>query len=141
MVITAGTSDLPVADECAAILEAHGLAPHRITDAGVAGVHRLLVHAEDLSRADVVVVVAGMEGALASLVGGLTPAPVIAVPIERRLRRRLPGHHRTARDALVVRGGRHRRRHRQRVRRGVRGAAPLHRARPISRRPHVRSLT
>jgi NCAIR mutase (PurE)-related protein len=80
LVITAGTSDLPVADECAVILEAHGLAPQRITDAGVAGVHRLLVHGEDLGRADVVVVVAGMEGALASLVGGLTHAPVIAVP-------------------------------------------------------------
>ena len=80
LVVTAGTSDLPVADECAVVLEAHGVAPARITDAGVAGVHRLLVHAEELNRADVVVVVAGMEGALASLVGGLTPAPVIAVP-------------------------------------------------------------
>ena len=77
LVITAGTSDLPVADECAAVLDAHGIAATRITDAGVAGVHRLLVHTEELSRADVVVVVAGMEGALASLVGGLTPAPVI----------------------------------------------------------------
>ena len=80
LVITARTSDLPVADECAAVLDAHGVAATRITDAGVAGVHRLLVHTEELSRADVVVVVAGMEGALASLVGGLTPAPVIAVP-------------------------------------------------------------
>jgi len=80
LVITAGTSDLPVADECAAVLDAHGVAATRITDAGVAGVHRLLVHTEELGRADVVVVVAGMEGALASLVGGLTPAPVIAVP-------------------------------------------------------------
>ena len=80
LVITAGTSDLPVADECAVVLDAYGVTPMRITDAGVAGVHRLLVHADDLGRADVVVVVAGMEGALASIVGGLTPAPVVAVP-------------------------------------------------------------
>ena len=80
VVVTAGTSDLPVADECAAVLAAHGVTPTRITDAGVAGVHRLLVHIEELAYADVVIVFAGMEGALASLVGGLTPAPVIAVP-------------------------------------------------------------
>ncbi len=80
LVITAGTSDLPVADECAAVLQAHAVTPIRITDAGVAGVHRLLVHADELGRADAVIVVAGMEGALASLVGGLTSAPVIAVP-------------------------------------------------------------
>ncbi|HEX8803767.1 MAG TPA: nickel pincer cofactor biosynthesis protein LarB [Acidimicrobiales bacterium] len=80
VVATAGTADLPVADECAATLAAHGLPPRRITDVGVAGVHRLLAVADDLARADAVVVVAGMEGALASLVGGITPAPVIAVP-------------------------------------------------------------
>ena len=76
----AGTADLPVADECAAVLAAHGVAPDRLTDVGVAGVHRLLGHIDDLAGADAVVVVAGMEGALASIVGGLTPAPVIAVP-------------------------------------------------------------
>jgi hypothetical protein len=76
----AGTADLPVADECAAVLGAHGVEPVRLTDVGVAGVHRLLAHGDDLADADVVVVVAGMEGALASLVGGLTPAPVVAVP-------------------------------------------------------------
>lgn len=80
VVCTAGTADLPVAEECVAVLGAHGIAPLRITDAGVAGVHRLLAEAESLARADAVVVVAGMEGALASLVGGLTGAPVIAVP-------------------------------------------------------------
>ena len=80
VVITAGTADLPVADECAAMLEAHGLIPCRITDVGVAGIHRLLEHAEALAEADAVVVVAGMEGALASVVGGLTGAPVVAVP-------------------------------------------------------------
>ncbi|HYZ98342.1 MAG TPA: nickel pincer cofactor biosynthesis protein LarB [Acidimicrobiales bacterium] len=80
VVVTAGTADLPVADECAATLAAHGLEPERITDAGVAGVHRLLAFVDDLAAADAVVVVAGMEGALASLVGGITPAPVVAVP-------------------------------------------------------------
>jgi pyridinium-3,5-biscarboxylic acid mononucleotide synthase len=76
----AGTADLPVAEECAAVLAAHGVEPIRLTDVGVAGVHRLLASADALLDADVVVVVAGMEGALASIVGGLTAAPVIAVP-------------------------------------------------------------
>ncbi len=80
LLITAGTADLPVADECAATLEAHGFAPHRITDVGVAGVHRLLDQVPVLVEADAVIVVAGMEGALASVVGGLTGAPVVAVP-------------------------------------------------------------
>jgi NCAIR mutase (PurE)-related protein len=78
--VTAGTADLPVADECAAVLAAHGLAPSRVTDAGVAGVHRLLAETETLQSADVVIVVAGMEGALPSVVGGITAAPVVAVP-------------------------------------------------------------
>ncbi|MEY2456081.1 MAG: pyridinium-3,5-biscarboxylic acid mononucleotide synthase [Acidimicrobiaceae bacterium] len=76
----AGTADLPVAEECAATLWAHGIEPRRLTDVGVAGVHRVLASAEELFDADAVVVVAGMEGALASIVGGLTPAPVVAVP-------------------------------------------------------------
>jgi len=80
LLLTAGTADLPVADECAATLAAHGFAPRRITDVGVAGVHRLLVHVDELADADAVIVVAGMEGALASVVGGLTGAPVVAVP-------------------------------------------------------------
>ena len=80
VVATAGTADLPVADECAATLAAHGLDPIRLTDVGVAGVHRLLASADVLADADAVVVIAGMEGALASLVGGITPAPVVAVP-------------------------------------------------------------
>jgi NCAIR mutase (PurE)-related protein len=80
VVATAGTADLPVAEECVATLWAHGIEPVRLTDVGVAGVHRLLASADELLDADVVVVVAGMEGALASIVGGLTPAPVIAVP-------------------------------------------------------------
>src|SRR5262249_26459829 len=80
VVATAGTADLPVADECAATLSAHGLDPIRLTDVGVAGVHRLLASGDTLADADAVVVVAGMEGALASLVGGLTGGPVVAVP-------------------------------------------------------------
>jgi NCAIR mutase (PurE)-related protein len=80
VLITAGTADLPVADECAATLTAHGLAPHRIADVGVAGIHRLLARTDELVAADAVIVVAGMEGALASVVGGLVGAPVIAVP-------------------------------------------------------------
>ncbi len=80
LVVTAGTSDLPVARECEATLHALGLVPTVLADCGVAGVHRLLASAEDLATVDAVVVVAGMEGALASLVGGMTPAPVVAVP-------------------------------------------------------------
>ena len=80
VLITAGTADLPVADECAATLTAHGLGPHRLTDVGVAGIHRLLGEAETIATADAVIVIAGMEGALASVVGGLTGAPLVAVP-------------------------------------------------------------
>ncbi len=81
LVVTAGTSDLPVARECEATLSALGLPPTVLADCGVAGVHRLLASTDELAEADAVVVVAGMEGALASLVGGITPAPVIAVPV------------------------------------------------------------
>lgn len=80
LVVTAGTADLPVADECHATLTAHGLEAERLTDVGVAGVHRLLDHLPALATAHAVIVIAGMEGALASVVGGLTGAPVVAVP-------------------------------------------------------------
>lgn len=79
-VLTAGTADLPVADECAVILESLGFRPRRITDVGVAGVHRLLASVDALNEVDIAIVVAGMEGALASLVGGIVAVPVIAVP-------------------------------------------------------------
>jgi NCAIR mutase (PurE)-related protein len=79
-VVTAGTADLVVADECAATLAAYGVAVTRVTDVGVAGVHRLFDRWDDLRDATAVVVVAGMEGALASVVGGLVAAPVVAVP-------------------------------------------------------------
>ncbi len=80
VVVTAGTADLPVATECVATLSALGFAAHQLTDVGVAGIHRLLAHVDDLTDADAVVVVAGMEGALASVVGGIVSGPVVAVP-------------------------------------------------------------
>lgn len=80
VVVTAGTADLPVATECTAALAAYGYRPLLLSDCGAAGVHRLLASADDLAQAEVVVVVAGMEGALATLVGGITAAPVVAVP-------------------------------------------------------------
>jgi NCAIR mutase (PurE)-related protein len=79
-VVTAGTADLAVADECATILDAHGVDVRRVSDVGVAGLHRLLAHLDDIVSAEAVVVVAGMEGALASVVGGLVAGPVVAVP-------------------------------------------------------------
>jgi hypothetical protein len=79
-VVTAGTADLPVADECVATLDAYGLGPDRIADVGVAGLHRLLTELDRIASADAVVVVAGMEGALASVVGGVVAGPVVAVP-------------------------------------------------------------
>jgi pyridinium-3,5-biscarboxylic acid mononucleotide synthase len=80
LVVTAGTADLAAATECTAVLEALGFQPHLTADCGVAGLHRLLATVDELDGADAVVVVAGMEGALASVVGGITGAPVIAVP-------------------------------------------------------------
>ena len=80
LVVTAGTADLTVADECRATLDAIGTPSRLIADVGVAGIHRLLSRAAELQRAPAIVVVAGMEGALASVVGGLTAVPVVAVP-------------------------------------------------------------
>jgi pyridinium-3,5-biscarboxylic acid mononucleotide synthase len=80
LVVTAGTADGPVADECVLTLTAHGFEPARLDDVGVAGLHRLLAHIDQVTAADAVVVIAGMEGALASVIGGLCAAPVIAVP-------------------------------------------------------------
>ncbi|MHB8294651.1 MAG: nickel pincer cofactor biosynthesis protein LarB [Acidimicrobiales bacterium] len=80
LVVTAGTADLPVAEECAATLQALGFARHLVADCGVAGLHRVLAAMDELRAAEVVVVVAGMEGALASVVGGIVEVPVIAVP-------------------------------------------------------------
>jgi NCAIR mutase (PurE)-related protein len=79
-IITAGTSDLPVAREALVTAQAMGTAAHLIVDVGVAGIHRLLRHHQDFAGADAIVVVAGMDGALPSVVGGLVDCPVIAVP-------------------------------------------------------------
>jgi len=80
VIAAAGTSDLPVLEEATLTLDLMGHQTQRIVDVGVAGLHRLLPHVPTFQQANVVVVVAGMEGALASVVGGLTAAPVIAVP-------------------------------------------------------------
>jgi NCAIR mutase (PurE)-related protein len=80
LIITAGTSDLPVAQEARVTATALGCEVELVADVGVAGLHRLLRHTEKFSQADAIVVVAGMEGALPSVVGGLVSCPVIAVP-------------------------------------------------------------
>ena len=80
LIVTAGTSDLPVAEEAAVSADAMACATERLNDVGVAGIHRLLANRGVLDRAAAIIVVAGMDGALASVVGGLVRVPVIAVP-------------------------------------------------------------
>lgn len=80
LIAAAGTSDLSVAEEAALTAEFLGNEVERLYDVGVAGIHRLLTHVESIERAQVIITVAGMEGALASVIGGLASAPVIAVP-------------------------------------------------------------
>jgi len=80
LVISAGTADIPVAEEAAVTASISGANVERIYDAGVAGIHRLLAHNDKIQQARCIVAVAGMEGALPSVVGGLAPCPVIAVP-------------------------------------------------------------
>lgn len=80
LVVTAGTSDLPVAEEAVISACALGNSVRRLTDVGVAGIHRVLRQADELYRASVVIVAAGMDGALASVVGGMVRVPVVAVP-------------------------------------------------------------
>ncbi|MDP6776115.1 MAG: nickel pincer cofactor biosynthesis protein LarB [Candidatus Latescibacteria bacterium] len=80
LIVSAGTSDLPVAEEAAVTAEAMGNRVERLHDVGVAGLHRLLAHTDMIHEASVIVVAAGMEGALASVVGGLVDVPVVAVP-------------------------------------------------------------
>lgn len=79
-VISAGTSDMPIAEEAAVTAEVMGNPVDRLYDVGVAGIHRLLYNKDTLFKANVIVVVAGMEGALASVVGGMVDRPVVAVP-------------------------------------------------------------
>lgn len=80
LIATGGTSDIPVAEEAALTAEVLGNKTQRLYDVGVAGIHRLLSYIEDISKATVIIAVAGMEGALASVIGGLSDCPVIAVP-------------------------------------------------------------
>lgn len=80
LIISAGTADLPIAEEAAETAQISGANVERIYDAGVAGIHRLLAHCETIQTARSIVTVAGMEGALPSVVGGLAACPVIAVP-------------------------------------------------------------
>lgn len=80
IVATGGTSDIPVSEEAALTAEVLGSSVTRLYDVGVAGLHRLLPHIEDIMSASVIIAVAGMEGALASVIGGLADCPVIAVP-------------------------------------------------------------
>lgn len=80
VVATGGTSDIPIAEEAAVTAEALGNKVVRLYDVGVAGIHRLLSHSEEIMTARVIIAVAGMEGALASVIGGLCDCPVIAVP-------------------------------------------------------------
>jgi len=81
VLVCAGTSDIPVAEEARLTLHCLGFAASTLYDVGVAGIHRILAHQETLRRAGAVIVVAGMEGALPSVVAGMTPAPVIGVPV------------------------------------------------------------
>lgn len=80
VVATGGTSDIPVAEEAALTAEVHGNEVVRLYDVGVAGLHRTLAHLDDIMSASVIIAIAGMEGALASVIGGLADCPVIAVP-------------------------------------------------------------
>ena len=80
VVATGGTSDIPVAEEAAVTAECFGNEVVRLYDVGVAGLHRLMAHKEEIMTASVIIAIAGMEGALASVIGGLADAPVIAVP-------------------------------------------------------------
>jgi len=80
LIVTAGTSDIPVAEEARITAEAMGNATDCLFDVGVAGIHRILMQSEKLRKASVIIVIAGMEGALASVVGGMVDVPVIAVP-------------------------------------------------------------
>ena len=80
VVATGGTSDIPVAEEAALTAEVHGNEVTRLYDVGVAGLHRLIAHLDEIMSASVIIAIAGMEGALASVIGGLADCPVIAVP-------------------------------------------------------------
>ena len=122
-VVSAGTSDAPVAAEAALTVAVHGAAVERIDDVGVAGLHRLLAARDRFAGADCLVVVAGMEGALPSVVGGLTGVPLVAVPTSVGYGASFGGLAALLAMLNSCAPGRHGRQHRQRVRRGrLRGA-------------------
>ena len=115
VVITAGTSDLPVAQEAVVTAQALGCEVKLIADVGVAGIHRLLRHREQFAGADAIVVVAGMDGALPSVVGGLVDCPVIAVPTSIGYGAAFGGVAPLLDHAERLLGQRGRRQHRQRL--------------------------
>ena len=118
VVAAAGTADLPVAEEAAVSAELMGNAVDRLYDVGVAGLHRLLAEHARLTAARVIIVVAGMEGALPSVVGGLVSVPVIAVPTSVGYGASFGGVDGAAGDAQQLRERRVGRQYRQRLRRG-----------------------
>ena len=105
--VSAGTSDAPVAAEAALTARVYGAGVDVVTDVGVAGLHRVLAVREELASADCLIVVAGMEGALPSVVGGLVGVPLVAVPDQRRLRRLVRRPRGAARDAELLRARGH----------------------------------
>lgn len=119
VVATGGTSDIPVAEEAALTAQALGNDVVRLYDVGVSGLHRLLANLDTIMSARVIVAVAGMEGALPSVIGGLADCPVIAVPHERRLRRVARRDRGAAEHAQFLRKRYVRREHRQRFWRGL----------------------
>lgn len=119
VVATGGTSDIPVAEEAALTAEVLGNKVVRVYDVGVAGLHRLLSNMELLSSANAIVAVAGMEGALASVIGGLVDCPVIGVPTSVGYGASFHGHFRAIVHAQFLRQRRICRQHRQRLRRGL----------------------
>ena len=107
-VLSAGTSDVPVAEEAALTAELAGNRVARIYDVGVAGLHRLVAHREAIAAAEILIVVAGMEGALPSVVAGLLRAPGHRRADQHRVRRQLRRRRRAAGDAELLRRGRRR---------------------------------
>jgi NCAIR mutase (PurE)-related protein len=117
LIAAAGTSDLPVAEEAAVCAEVMGNDVDRLYDVGVAGLHRLLAEHDRVMAAHVIIAVAGMEGALASVIGGLVKAPVVAVPTSVGYGASFGGITRSWPCSTPALPGR-RRQHRQRIRRG-----------------------
>ena len=136
-VITAGTSDLPVAEEARETLEWMGVDVQLVADVGVAGPHRLPARLAEFADADAIVVVAGMEGALPSVVGGYVPCPVFAVPTSVGYGASLGGIAAAAHDAQQLRRQRGRGQHRRRLQSRLSCGARRHALRAPRGRPHM----